>query len=300
PRAMTTHDSRTESHKQSNEESQANPQEAQQKQMDLVRDRFTRTASVFADFALVDRTAEAEHLLELIAPSGNERALDVACGPGTLARIFAPRVRWIGGLDLTPAMLERARKDAAATHIENFRPLRGNALGMPFHAATFDIVITSYSIHHLPDAVAAIREIARILKPGGKFGLLDMVVSEEPSRAAACNHIEWVRDPSHTRALTITEFERLLTSSGFNVVARDTEDHPRSLDKWMHTAGWKRGDAVYENVRRLLETSIPGDTAGLRPRFLVSSSPKEAVAATDGRPDMELLHTAAFIVAQKQ
>ncbi|MGH9866060.1 MAG: class I SAM-dependent methyltransferase [Candidatus Acidiferrales bacterium] len=275
-------------------------QEAQQKQMDLVRDRFTRTAAVFSDFALVDRTVEAERLLNLIAPSGNERVLDVACGPGTLARIFAPRVRWIGGLDLTPAMLERAQKDAAANHLGNFRPLRGNALAMPFRDATFDIVVTSYSIHHLPDAVAAIREIARVLKSGGKFGLLDMVVPEDASRAAACNHIEWVRDPSHTRALPLSEFERLLMSSGLRVVSHGTEDHPRSLDVWMHTAGWKRGDAVYENVRRLLETSIPGDTAGLRPRFLVSSSPKEAVAATDGRPDMELLHTAAFVVAQKQ
>jgi len=268
--------------------------------MDLVRDRFTRTAAAFADFALVDRVAEAEHLLNLIAPSGNERALDVACGPGTLARTFAKHVAWMGGLDLTPAMLERARKDAIANHLDNFRPLRGNALSMPFRDATFDIVVTSYSVHHLPDAVAAIREIARILKPGGKFGLLDMVVPEDASRAAACNHIERVRDASHTHALPVSEFERLLASCGFRILARGTEDHPRSLEVWMRTAGWKRGDAVYEDVRRLLESSIPGDTAGFRPKILAPPSPQEIAAAADARPDMELLHTAAFIVAQKQ
>ena len=269
--------------------------------MDLVRDRFTRTAAAFADFALVDRLAEAEHLLKLIAPAGNERTLDVACGPGTLARTFAKHVAWMGGLDLTPAMLERARKDAIANHLDNFRLLRGNALGMPFPDATFDLVVTSYSIHHLPDSAAAICEIARILKPGGKFGLLDMVVPEEASRAAACNHIEWVRDPSHTRALPVSEFERLLTSCGFRILARGTEDHPRSLEVWMRTAGWKRGDAVYEDVRRLLESSIPGDSAGFRPKFLAPSpSPKGIAAAADARPDMELLHTAAFMVAQKQ
>ena len=286
---MTTRDQNTEQQKQD-----------EQKQMDLVRDRFTRTAAAFSDFALVDRVAEAEHLLNLIAPSGKERALDVACGPGTLARTFAKHVAWIGGLDLTPAMLERARKDAIANHLDNFRPLRGNALGMPFPDATFDIVVTSYSIHHLPDPVAAIREIARIVKPGGKFGLLDMVVSEDASRAAACNHLEWVRDPSHTRALPLSEFEHLLTSCDFRILARGTEDHPRSLEVWMRTAGWKRGDAVYEDVRRLLEASIPGDTAGLRPKILASPSSKEVAAAADARPDMELLHTAVFIVAQKQ
>lgn len=282
------------------QQKQDQQEQDQQKQMDLVRDRFTRTASVFADFVLVERVAEAERLLKLIAPSGNERALDVACGPGTLARTFAKHVGWMGGLDLTPAMLDRARKDAIANHLDNFRPLCGNALGMPFPDATFDIVVTSYSIHHLPDSVAAIREIARIVKPGGKFGLLDMIVPEDASRAAACNHIEWVRDPSHTRALPLSEFERLLASCGFRILARRTEDYPRSLDLWVRVAGWTRDDAVYKEVHRLLEASIPGDKAGFRPKILAPSSPEEIAAAPDARPDMELFHTAAFLVAQKQ
>ena len=268
----------------------------QQKQMDMVRDRFTRTAAVFADYALGQRAAEAERLLRLVAPTGNERALDVACGPGTLARIFAPRVRCIAGLDLTPAMLERARKDAAENHIENFYALRGNALGMPFADATFDIVVTSYSIHHLPDAVAAVREIARIVKRGGKFGLLDMIVPENPARAEACNAIEIARDGSHTRALSVTEFERLLASLGFRILASEIEEHPRSFDQWMHVAGWKRGDAVYETCRRLVEESIPGDTAGLEPKIL--AEPAKGVA--DARPDIEIRHTGAFIAAQKE
>ena len=268
----------------------------QQKQMELVRDRFTRTAAVFADYALGQRAAEAERLLRLIAPSGNERALDVACGPGTLARIFAPRVRSIVGLDLTPAMLERARKDAAENHMENFHALRGNALRTPFHDETFDLVVTSYSIHHLPDSIAAIREIARVLKRGGKFGLLDMIVPENPARAAACNAIEIARDGSHTRALPVTEFERLLDASGLRILASELEEHPRSFDQWMHVAGWKRGDAEYENCRRLVEASIPGDTAGLQPKILAES----AKDASDARPDVEILHTGAFIAARKQ
>ncbi|MHB8411160.1 MAG: class I SAM-dependent methyltransferase [Candidatus Acidiferrales bacterium] len=267
-----------------------------QKQMELVRDRFTRTAAVFADYALGQRAAEAERLLRLIAPSGNERALDVACGPGTLARIFAPRVRSIAGLDLTPAMLERARKDAAENHIENFHALRGNALGMPFGDETFDIVVTSYSIHHLPDAVAAIREIARILKSGGKFGILDMVVPEDSAHATACNTIEIARDGSHTRALPVAEFERLLASSGLRILASELEEHPRSFDQWMHVAGWKRGDAAYEKSRRLVEESIPGDTAGLQPKIL--AEPANGAAAA--RPDIEIRHTGAFIAAQKE
>jgi ubiquinone/menaquinone biosynthesis C-methylase UbiE len=268
----------------------------QREQMALVRDRFTRTADVFADYVLKERVFEAERLLRLVAPTGSERALDVACGPATLARIFAPHVRSISGLDLTPAMLERARKEAAAGNLSNFSLIRGNVLQVPFGSDTFDLVVTSYSIHHLPDAAAAIGEVARILKRGGKFGLLDIIVSEDQAKAKAYNDIEIARDASHTRALPVSEFERLLASSGLGIRSREIVDHPRAFDQWMRTAGSKRGDPEYEATRKLLEASIDGDAAGLHAKF--SNGPSEG--ATDERPDIELVHTALYFVAEKQ
>lgn len=265
-------------------------------QMKLVRERFTRTVTAFSDYALLERAGEAEHLARLLSLSGRELALDVACGPGTLARVFARRVRWICGLDLTSAMLVRAKQGAAEEQLNNFQPACGNALAMPFRDATFDLVVTSYSIHHIPGAAATFCEALRILRPGGKFGVIDMVVSENPAYAEACNQIERSRDASHTRALPISEFERVLDSCGFRVCARETEEHPRSYDHWMKVAGWKRGDAAYEEARRLLEASFPGDTAGLHPRILHEPSQ----GASDSRPDIELVHTAVFIAAEKQ
>lgn len=266
-----------------------------EKQMALVRDRFTRTATTFADYVLKERVFEAERLLRLVAPNGSERGLDVACGPATLARIFAPHVRWIGGLDLTPAMLERARREGAERHLANFSVLRGNVLQMPFADNSFDLIVTSYSIHHLPDAAAAIGEIARVLKRGGKFGLLDMVVSEDTKVARACNDLEIARDASHTRALPVSEFENLLARSGLRISRREIVEHPRKFDQWMRTAGWKRGDNEYETTRKLLEASMSGDTAGFHPKFLDERPPD----ATDDRPDVELVHTALYFAAEK-
>lgn len=267
-----------------------------QEQLKLVRERFTRTVAVFSDYALLERASEAERLANLLSLSGSERALDVACGPGTLARVFARRVLWICGLDLTLAMLGRAQKEAEDEQLANFQPVCGNALGMPFRDGMFDLVVTSYSIHHIPDAAATFREVARVLRPGGKFGLLDMVVPENPAYAEACNRIEQARDVSHTRALPVSEFERVLASCSFRVRARDTEEHPRSYDHWMHVAGWKRGDAPYEEARKLLETSIAGDTAGFHPRILA----KPSKGAADSRPDIELIHTAVYLAAERQ
>lgn len=268
----------------------------QEKQMALVRDRFTRTAGAFADYVLKERVFEAECLLRLAAPLGTERAIDVACGPGTLARIFAPRVRWMGGLDLTPAMLERACREAAERKLANFSAIRGNVLQMPFRDATFDLVVTSYSIHHLPDAAAAIGEMSRVLRRGGKLALLDMVVSEDKRIARACNELEIARDASHTRALPVSEFEKLLAARGMRILQREINEHPRKFDQWMRTAGWKRGDKEYEATRKLLEDSMRGDAAGFHPRFL--DGPSEGAA--DLRPDMELTHTALYFAAEKQ
>jgi ubiquinone/menaquinone biosynthesis C-methylase UbiE len=268
----------------------------QREQMALVRDRFTRTATVFADYVLKERVFEAERLLRLVAPTGSERALDVACGPATLARIFAPHVRWIAGLDLTPAMLERARKEAAAGSLSNFCLTRGNVLQLPFSSESFDLVVTSYSIHHLPDAGAAIFEVARILKHGGKFGLLDIIVSEDRTIAKAYNDIEIARDASHTRALPVSEFEKLLAACGLRMRSREIVEHPRTFDQWMRTAGAKRGDPEYEATRKLLEASIPSDAAGLHAKFL--HGPPEGAA--DERPEIEIVHTALYFAAEKQ
>jgi ubiquinone/menaquinone biosynthesis C-methylase UbiE len=271
-------------------------QMSQEKQMALVRDRFTRTAGVFADYVLNQRVFEAERVLRLVAPAGSEHALDVACGPATLARIFAPYVRWIVGLDLTPAMLERARREAAERELGNFCAMRGNALETPFRDESFDIVVTSYSIHHLPDAAAALREMARLTKRGGKFGMLDMIVSADAAAARKCNEIEIARDPSHTRALPASEFEKVLASFGLRIARREIVEHPRRFDQWMGTAGWRRGDAEYEATRKLMESSIAHDDAGLRAKF--SSAPSSDSA--DARPDIEFIHTALYLCAEKQ
>jgi ubiquinone/menaquinone biosynthesis C-methylase UbiE len=268
----------------------------EKQQMDRVRERFTRTAAAFSDFALSNRAGEAERLAEMTSPTGEELALDLACGPGTLARIFAKRVKRILGLDLTPALLGRARKEAADERLTNFFAVCGDGLKMPFRGGSLNLIVTSYSVHHLSDASAATREVARVLRRGGKFGLLDMVVPENQAHAEKNNAIERARDVSHTRTLPCSEFESLFVRCGFRIIAKDTAKRTRSFDDWMRVAGWKRKDPAYEESRRLLEASIPGDTAGFQPRILA----EPAKESSDNRPDIEMTQSAAFFVAQKQ
>lgn len=265
------------------------------KQKELIRDRFTRTAEVFGDFAVKERVREAETMARLVGANANDRAADLASGPGTLALRFAKHVRWIVALDLTPAILQRARKSAEKEGIRNLFCGLGDARALPFADASLDVIVTSYSLHHIPQPVRVIGEISRTLRRGGRAGVLDMLVPEDKSAAECRNRIEVARDPSHSRALPKSEIARMFEDAGLLVTASEIDEHTRSFDHWLHVAGWHRGDKAYEESRRLLEVTLKsGEDTGFYPKFV----PVKAGEA-DQRPDIELQQTSAFVVGEK-
>ena len=67
--------------------------------------------------------------------------------------------------------------------------------------------MTSYSLHHISDPARVIREMARVVKRGGRVGLIDIIVPEDPKVRALNHRIEWIRDHSHCRSLTLAEFQ---------------------------------------------------------------------------------------------
>jgi len=109
-------------------------------------------------------------LLRHAAPQLGERVLDVACGTGIVARGAAPLVGTGGqvtAVDMNPAMLAVARalpapSGAAITWQE------GNALSLPFPDGNFDLVLCQHSLPFVPDRLAAVREMRRVLAPGGR------------------------------------------------------------------------------------------------------------------------------------
>jgi len=260
-----------------------------QQQKDLIRDRFTRTAEVFGDYAVASRVDDAERLAHLVAATGSDCAVDLACGPGTLALRFARHVRWICGLDLTPAILDRARNSAAAESLSNLDFAIGDAQALPFADNSLHIAVTSYSLHHMPDAARVVGEMARVVKRGGRVGVIDIRVSEDPKVAELNNRIERLRDPSHTRTLARSEFDTIFAKSGLRITASEIEEKPRPFDHWMHVAGWASGDQPYVESRHLLESTIQSDAAGFHPRFIESGATR----------DLYLINTVLFIAAEK-
>lgn len=100
-----------------------------------------------------------------------ERVLDVACGTGAVTRLLAEQVGPAGkvtGLDITPGMLAAARLAAPSQRIEW---LEGSAVKMPLPDGTFDAVICQQGLQFFPDKAAALSEMRRVLKRGGRLAL---------------------------------------------------------------------------------------------------------------------------------
>jgi ubiquinone/menaquinone biosynthesis C-methylase UbiE len=264
-------------------------------QLDLVRERFTRTAEQFASFSLATRAEEAALLVRLAAPSGSERALDLACGPGTFTRVLAQHVRTAVALDLTPALMEQARAALAKAGITNVAFGCADAMSLPLASASLDLAVCGYSLHHFSDAARAVRELARVVRPGGRVALMDLLAPDEPERAAANNEIERVRDASHVTTFRAADLRGLVESAGLRVREAQVAERPRSFDDWMQIAGWHLGDSAYHATRRMMEASIAGDTAGFRPRVVTAEAPSPVAAAGD----IEFVQISLTLVAEK-
>lgn len=255
---------------------------------DLVRDRFTRTAQSFADFVFAYRTEQAERLAQLAledAPDAqNWRALDVACGPGTFARAIAPRVRAITGVDLTLAMLSLAEETFSNVSLTcNF--VCADATRLPFLSQSFDLVTCGYAFHHMPDPGAALAEMARVVRPGGRVALLDIVTPANASQEAN-SRIERARDPSHVDALQLEQIRKLFAGQGLRACTEETSETRREFDNWMSVVNAAPGSPVYNETRALMKATLEDDSAGFHAR-----------CTADG--ELQFVATSICIVAEK-
>ncbi|MGH7361552.1 MAG: class I SAM-dependent methyltransferase [Candidatus Methylomirabilales bacterium] len=154
--------------------------------------------------------------------TGTERVLDVATGTGFNAFAFAAGARAIVALDLTAAMLAEARRLAAERSVANVTFVQGLADALPFAARAFDVTTCRIAPHHFPSVPAFLAEVVRVTRPGGRVILGDTSSPEEAALAAWHNRVEALRDPSHIRNYTATEWRAFAEAAGLTVTGLDT------------------------------------------------------------------------------
>jgi ubiquinone/menaquinone biosynthesis C-methylase UbiE len=180
----------------------------------LIRDQFTRQATPFSTAAPIADAGALALIVEAAGAGPDDRVLDVACGGGIVVCAFAPRVKHATGIDMTAAMLERARRLAAEKGIANVTWHEGDVTQLPYPNGAFTIVVTRFAVHHFPNPPAVFREMVRVCAPGGRVVVVDTYASPDPAKAAEFNRLEKLRDPSHARSLALAELKDLFRAAG--------------------------------------------------------------------------------------
>ena len=202
-------------------------------QKELVKAQFSRTANAYVkSVSHGNRTALAK-VVSTLDPSADWTVLDVATGGGHVARALAQAVQHVVASDLTPEMLSAARKhirDDAGLH--NVSYVVGDAEALPFLDETFDAVTCRIAPHHFVHPQRFVTEAVRVLKPGGRFLLIDNVVPEDEGLADWYNALERLRDPSHVRCMPPSQWKSWMEGAGLTIITEEPSWKTFEFETW--------------------------------------------------------------------
>ena len=227
---------------------------------DIVVDQFTRQAAPFANSTAMRDEEALRLLVEWSGAGADDTVLDVACGPGLVVAAFAKVCRHASGIDLTPAMIEKAQEHTAALALANVDWHLGNVTTLPFPDRSFSVVVSRFAFHHFVDPLAVLREMARVATR--RVVLCDVAASDDPNRAAAFNTMERLRDPSHTRALPLAELRGLFAQAGLPAPRETFYDVRAELERLLATSFPEPGDIPV--IRQMFADSLADDGLGMK------------------------------------
>lgn len=192
---------------------------------------------------------DLQRMVEVASPQANETLLDIATGGGHVAKTFAPHVSRVIVSDLTPQILAHAETFLRESGIENFEILLADAEDLPLPDASVDLVTCRIAPHHFPNPDRFVAESTRVLRPGGRFVLIDSTV-EAGESGVFFNQFEELRDPSHVRSLTITEWLDLIAGAGLTISITETFSKRHDFLDW--TSRSRMSDESRTQLEQLL------------------------------------------------
>lgn len=176
-------------------------------QSQVVTEQFDAQAHAYLVSPVHAAGEDLRALAQLAAELRPARALDLGCGGGHASYAVAAVAGHVVAYDLSPSMLDTVARSAAERGLNNIQTQPGQAERLPFESASFDLVVTRFSAHHWHDLDSALREAARVLRPGGRMLVVDTISPGRPLLDTFLQTLEVLRDPSHVRNYTRAEWD---------------------------------------------------------------------------------------------
>jgi len=198
-----------------------------------VQSQFGQTAENYRHSKVHATGQDLIWLTEELSREKVNKVLDAGCGAGHVSVTVAPYVEQVVALDLTENMLEQVNILAEERGVQNLETRQGDVEELPFEDATFDLVISRYSAHHWTNPVGALAEINRVLKDSGRFILIDIVGYESYVEDTFLQTIELLRDLSHVRDYTVSQWKNFFAEIGFTSPDTDQWGLDLDIEAWL-------------------------------------------------------------------
>ncbi|MGN6665168.1 MAG: class I SAM-dependent methyltransferase [Solirubrobacterales bacterium] len=235
---------------------------------DSIRAEFTHQTESFARNRIATAAETLDVVVDLVPADREASWLELACGPAAISRALAAKVGRVQGVDLTPAMVEKAREEAVAEGIDNAEFSVGDATALAFEDASFDGAVTRFSFHHIPAPQRVLEEMGRVVRPGGRVIVSDLLTDEDAAAQAWHQQIERLRDPSHWATPTPARLRAMGAAAGLELESERTIPVELDYEDWLRRGS--AGEAAGDLIDRLLEEA-PAEAESFR----VSGEPGE-------------------------
>ena len=216
-----------------------------------VKEQFGREAQKYVHSSVHADPEDLNFVLEFINPQPSWQALDIATGGGHLALTLASKVKNVIATDLTEQMLEQVSLQIKSKNIVNIETKEEDVHDLSFDSEEFDLVGTRIAPHHFYDISKAMREIKRVTKKGWFIFIQDTLAPENPNARDFFNNIEKMRDPSHVRDLSESEWIDLFHNVGLTLIKHEKRQKSWQLKSWTERTSTPKN--VVQEITNLLE-----------------------------------------------
>jgi ubiquinone/menaquinone biosynthesis C-methylase UbiE len=217
-----------------------------------------------AAYAMPTSSFDQKFIAFMISISGvakTDHVVELACGNGNTTLAFAERCGRAMGVDVIEEPLQLARRTAVRRNIDNIDFIVSEVERLSCGDDSFDGALCRFAFHHFAHPAYVFAELARVVAPGGWMVIADMVASEDPAKADFHNQMERLCDPTHSRTLPASEFERMFTENGFRIALRVERDARLTLEDWIRFGGATPESAA--RLREMAAAAVNQDRAGL-------------------------------------
>lgn len=220
---------------------------------DNVEKQFGSQASAYLTSAVHASGRDLQRLAARLADFPQAHLLDLGCGAGHASFVAAQQVAQVTAYDLSSQMLSVVASAAQDKGLSNITTQQGYAEVLPFADASFGVVISRYSAHHWHDVGQALREVKRVLKPGGVFIIMDVMSPGHPLRDIWLQTVEALRDTSHVRNYSSGEWLQMINEAGLISRSLMTDRLPLEFSSWV--ARMRTPEALCQAIRLYQESA---------------------------------------------